>query len=244
MSASDCTAIGGKHLEDGCASSFEQCSWFYAACRVHLFRDHTWLIAESLWPGGGPAAAAHILELGCGPGFYTCRLAQLYPQIVATGIDLSPKLLSRARLRAKRFELSNCNFIEANACALPVPTASVDSIVISRLFLAVTHRFEVICEVFRVLRPGGKCFVAEPISPFRAYMLFRCMQLLNALAGKSSSNCPEFRSAGVMTRETFAAMVRSQPWETSPLEEDGGYQYAICRKAASSAGHHSCQETP
>ena len=243
VSTSDCTAIDGTHLEDSSASAFEQCSWFYAACRVHLFRDHTRLIAESLWPGVGPVAAAHIVELGCGPGFYTCRLAQLYPQIVATGIDLSPKLLSRARLRAKRFELSNCNFIEANACALPMPTGSVDSIVISRLFLAVADRFEVICEVFRVLRPGGTCFVAEPISPFRAYMLFRFMQLLNALAGRTSSNSPEFRSAGVMTRETFAAMVRSQPWETSPLEEDGGYQYAICRKAAPFTGQYSCEET-
>ena len=227
-----------------CASSFEQCSWFYAACRVHLFRDHTRLIARALWPVDGPIKGEHLLELGCGPGFYACRLAQLYPQIVATGIDLSPKLIRRARLRAASFDLSNCSFVEADACALSLPAESVDSIVISRLFLAVTDRFEVIREVFRVLRPGGKCFIAEPISPLRAVMPFRCMQLLNALAGKHSLSCPEFRSAGVMTRESFAAIIRSQPWASSPLEDDGRYQYAVCRKAAHATTNHSRQDTP
>jgi len=219
-------------MENGYASSFEQCSWFYAVCRVHLFRDHTRLIAQSLWSGDGPAAGAHILELGCGPGFYTCRFAQLFPRIMATGIDLSPKLIRRARLRAKNLDLPNCNFVEANACALPLIKESIDAVVISRLFLAVTDRSEVLSEVFRVLRPGGKCFIAEPISPLRAYMPFRCMQLLNTLAGKPSTNCPELRSAGVMTHESFAAMVRSQPWTTSSLEDDGRYQYAVCGKAA------------
>ncbi|MDR3739585.1 MAG: class I SAM-dependent methyltransferase [Terracidiphilus sp.] len=243
MSTSDCTAISGKPVEDGCASSFEQCSWFYAACRVHLFRDHTRLIAESLWPGAGPDAGARILELGCGPGFYSCRFAQVYPQIVATGIDLSPKLIGIARSRAESFHLSNCDFVEADVCALPLPMESVDAIVMSRLFLVVTDRSEVLREVFRVLRPGGRCFIAEPISPLRAYMLFRCMQVLNALAGKATSSCPELRSAGVMTRETFAAMVRSQPWATSSLEEEGRYQYAVCSKGAPATSNHKCQET-
>lgn len=242
VSTSDCTAIGGKHLDSKCASSFERFSWFYAACRIHLFRDHTGLIARSLWSTAGPEAGARIIELGCGPGFYSCRFAQLYPQIVATGVDLSPKLIHIARSRAESFDLPNCDFVEANACALPLPTESVDAIVISRLFLAVRDRFEVLSEVFRLLRPGGKCFIAEPISPFRAYMPLRCMQLLNVLAGKTLSSCPELRSAGVMTRESFSAMVRSQPWATSPVEEDGHYQYSICIKATQTADSHGCQE--
>lgn len=233
MSANDCTAIDGKYIEDGCTSSFEQSSWFYAACRVHLFCDHTRLISRSLWSGDGPDAGAHMLELGCGPGFYACRFAQLYPQILATGIDLSPKLIRRARLRAENLDLSNCDFVQANVCALPLLAESVDSIVISRLFLAVSDRFEVLREVFRVLRPGGKCFVAEPISEFRANIPIRCMQLLNALSGKPSSNCPALRTAGVMTQLSFARMIQSQPWATSILEEDGRYQYAVCGKAAS-----------
>jgi ubiquinone/menaquinone biosynthesis C-methylase UbiE len=233
VNANDCTAIDGKYIEDGCTSSFEQSSWFYAACRVHLFRDHSQLIAQSLWCGGEPQLGSHILELGCGPGFYSCRFAQLYPHILATGIDLSPKLIRKARLRAESLDLRNCDFVEANVCALPLLAESVDAIVISRLFLVVADRFEVLREVFRVLRPGGKCFVAEPISEFRANIPIRCMQLLNALSGKPSSNCPVLRTAGVMTRPSFAGMIQSQPWATSILGEDGRYQYAVCGKAAS-----------
>jgi arsenite methyltransferase len=242
VSTNDCTVIERGYLENGCASSFEQCSWFYAACRVHLFRDHTHLIRQSLWSGGGPHKGAHFLELGCGPGFYACRFAQLFPEIEATGIDLSPKLIRLARSRAVRFDLSNCDFVEANACALPLPAESVDSIVMSRLCLAVTDRSEVLREIFRVLRPGGKCFIAEPISRLRAHLPFRCMQLLNALAGKQSMSCPEFRTAGVMTQESFAAMVQSQQWATSFVGDDGAYQYAVCEKAAQTISYGSCRE--
>ena len=242
VSASDCTAIGRKPLDSTCASSFERFSWFYAACRIHFFRDHTRLIAQSLWSTAGPDAGTRILELGCGPGFYSCRFAQLYPQIVATGVDLSPKLIHIARSRAERLDLSNCDFVEADACALPLPAESVDAVVISRLFLAVTDRFEVLSEVFRLLRPGGKCFIAEPISPLRASMPLRCMQLLSVLAGKKLSSCPELHSAGVMTRHSFSAMLRSQPWTTSSVEEDGRYQYSICIKAAQTVDKLDCQE--
>src|ERR1700712_3602 len=80
-------------------SLFERCSWFYALCRESLFRDHTPEIARSLFPPSGPVPGTHLLELGCGPGFYACRLSQEYPQIRTTGIDLSQRLIQRAKTR-------------------------------------------------------------------------------------------------------------------------------------------------
>jgi hypothetical protein len=60
-------------LRDDPESLFERCSWFYAFCREHLFRDHTTAISQALWPGARPGPETHLLEIACGPGFYACR---------------------------------------------------------------------------------------------------------------------------------------------------------------------------
>ena len=115
-------------------SLFECCGWFYALCREYLFHDHTEEIAQSLFPSGEPSLGTHILELGCGPGFYACRLSQQYPQIRATGIDLSRRLLARAKTRAASRSLRNCTFLHGDAHSLPNPSQSFDAVIVSRLF--------------------------------------------------------------------------------------------------------------
>src|ERR1700738_4469394 len=108
MESSDCD-MPGRTLTHPPDSLFERCSWFYALCREYLFRDHTREINDTLWPTHGPHAHSHVLELGCGPGFYSCTLAEQHPQIKMTGIDLSESLLRRARGRASARKLRNCH---------------------------------------------------------------------------------------------------------------------------------------
>ena len=147
-------------------SLFERCWWFYALCREYLFHDHTPEITASLFPSL-PPVGARVLELGCGPGFYSCQLAQKYPQIEATGFDLSDRLIDRARCRAASRALENCQFLHGDAQSLPDLLYPVEAVIISRLFLIVPCREAVLSEAFRVLRPGGRCFIAEPASVFR-----------------------------------------------------------------------------
>jgi len=54
---------------------------------------------------------ARILDLGCGPGFYTSRLAQQGHQCV--GIDFSPASIRHATERAARERL-NCTYVQAD----------------------------------------------------------------------------------------------------------------------------------
>jgi ubiquinone/menaquinone biosynthesis C-methylase UbiE len=212
-------------------SLFEQCSWFYALCREYLFRDHTQEIACSLFPREGPRPGTRLLELGCGPGFYACRLAQDFPQIHTTGVDLSRSLIERARSRAANRKLNNCTFIHGDVQSLPDPAASVDAIVVSRLFLIVPGKETVLREIFRVLRPGGRCFIAEPTSGFRTRIPLSCMWLLSKLTSSPAGKYREPHQADVMTRPDFATLVQSQPWHAIDLQYDGWYQYAVCRKA-------------
>lgn len=82
----------------------------------HLSQDHDWAsrrqsvieqqvkwIANQLLPG------AQILDLGCGPGFYTHRLAEL--GFHCTGVDFSPASVSWARLQAQNANL-NIDYVQ------------------------------------------------------------------------------------------------------------------------------------
>ncbi|HJX82149.1 MAG TPA: class I SAM-dependent methyltransferase, partial [Candidatus Udaeobacter sp.] len=72
-------------------SLFEHATWVYAFCREHLFRDDTKRIITALWPEGRPAPGTTLIELGCGPGFYSCRLGERFREMLVTGVDRSGK---------------------------------------------------------------------------------------------------------------------------------------------------------
>ncbi len=215
-------------------SLFEGCAWFYALCREYLFRDHTPEIARALFSPNGPAPGTRVLELGCGPGFYACRLSQEYPQIHTTGVDLSKSLIARAKSRAASRSLQNCTFAHGDVHALSDAENFIDAIVVSRLFLIIQNREAVLNEIFRVLRPGGRCFIAEPTSGFRTRIPLTCMWLLSKLNSTPAGKYREPRQADIMTAPDFAALIHSQRWGIVDLQYDGWYQYAICEKAPAS----------
>src|SRR6202012_2316001 len=193
--------VGAKYsgpLQGDPESLFERCSWLYAFCREHLFRDHTAAISHALWPGARPGPDPHVLEIACGPGFYACSLAQRYPDIRITGVDFSQRLLSRAQDRADVRSLKNCRFVRADVLNLSGSLAPVDAIVASRLLMVVGDRRQVLHEIFSSLRPGGRCFIAEPTSALRAALPLWCMQLLARLMGDSSTHFHESGQAAVL----------------------------------------------
>jgi arsenite methyltransferase len=212
-------------------SLFERCSWFYALCREYLFRDHTPEIVQSLFPVERPAPGTRLLELGCGPGFYACRLSEELPHLETTGIDLSHKLIERATSRARSRRLPNCKFQHADAHHLPFETDSIDAIIVSRLFLIVPEKEGIVGEVFRVLKPAGRCFIAEPTSGFRTRFPLAAMWLLARLTTSPAGKYREPHQADVMSRKDFEALIRSRPWGTMEMKYDEWYQYAVCQKA-------------
>jgi arsenite methyltransferase len=213
-------------------SLFERCHWFYAFCREYLFRDHTTEIAAALFPDGEPQVGTKLLELGCGPGVYACKFAQKYPQIETSGMDLSQPLLERARTRAHEMRLSNCFFTQGDAQALPIASSSINVLIVSRLFLIIPDKEAVLAEIFRVLKPGGRCFIAEPTSTFRTRIPLSVMWVLARFSWRPFAQFREPQQADVMTRPTFSALVKGQPWVSVEMADDDWYQTAVCAKRA------------
>src|SRR5947208_2357156 len=107
-------------------SLFEHVAWLYAFCRERLFRDDTERIITSLWANGGALPGTQLIELGCGPGFYSAKLAKRFPTIFVTGVDRSENQLTWARERAVAQGLRNCSFARVNVLNLPFPDAQFD----------------------------------------------------------------------------------------------------------------------
>lgn len=110
----------------------------------------------------GPHATGAILDLACGPGIITSRLATTAHEVVA--FDLTPEMLAKARQRCAAARLSNVTFKEGSATDLPFAEKTFDAVV-TRLSI---HHFEdpdrVIGESWRVLKPGGMFVLADVVS--------------------------------------------------------------------------------
>ena len=101
-----------------------------------------WLAAQ---PG------ERILDLGCGDGQLTERLADAGAQM--RGVDASPQMVAATRARGLVAE-------EANAEALPCADAEFDAVFSNAALHWVRDQEAMMREVHRVLRPSGR-FVAE-----------------------------------------------------------------------------------
>ena len=210
-------------------SLFEHATWVYAFCREHLFRDDTKRIITALWPEGCPAAGTTLIELGCGPGFYSCRLGERFREMSITGVDRSGKQVQWASERAEALQLTNCCFKRINALKLSCSDAAFDVVLASRLLTILPEQAGVIAEMYRVLKPRGRCFVAEPRYALWASIPLLAMWLLVGLI-PSGNGYREPYKATVFSVKGFANLFATQPWKKFRTWQDGRYQYALCEK--------------
>jgi len=100
-----------------------------------------------------------VLDVACGGGIVVCAFA---PHVRhATGIDMTPAMLERARRLAFDKGIANVGWREGDVAHLPWPDASF-SIVVTRFAM---HHFPepraVFAEMRRVCAPGGRMVVAD-----------------------------------------------------------------------------------
>lgn len=214
---------------DGQESLFERFAWVYILFREKCFRDDTERFLHALWPDGPPASGTRLLELGCGPGFYSCRVANRHPTISVLGIDRSARQLDWARTKAREAALQNCRFHRDNVLNLSHPDDSFDALIAARLFTVLPDPERGIAEMHRVLRPGGRCIVAEPRYALWASLPLFAMWVL-ARFTRVRNGYREPARATVLSPASFESLFATQPWARVQVWQDGRYQYALCEK--------------
>jgi ubiquinone/menaquinone biosynthesis C-methylase UbiE len=96
---------------------------------------------------------ATVLEVGCGTGVLTRRLAELPTVGEVVGVDIAGTLLAAAAELAS--SLPNVSFTEADARTLPFGDDSFDAVVFDSTLTHVPGPDEALAEAFRVLRRRG-----------------------------------------------------------------------------------------
>lgn len=101
-------------------------------------------------------SGARVLDLGCGVGDFTARLAELTPGGQVLGVDANPDMVAIARQRYSaahaRFEV--CRAQDLDAVAEPAGYDAVVSVAVLHWVQAADHP-RVLGQVRRALRPGG-----------------------------------------------------------------------------------------
>jgi SAM-dependent methyltransferase len=104
---------------------------------------------------------ARVLEVGCGPGHLSIRLARRHG-LEVTGVDLDPAMVERARANAGRrgdAGQPRPSFLVGDAASLAFPNGSFDLVVST---LSMHHWADPaagLAEIGRVLRPGGRALI-------------------------------------------------------------------------------------
>src|SRR3954463_1353276 len=107
----------------------------------------------------GATAGDTVLDVACGPGLVVAAFAKVCRH--ATGIDLTPAMIEKAREHSAALSLTNVDWRVGNVLPLPFPDRSF-SVVVSRFAF---HHFPdplaVLREMTRVCTRPGRVVVAD-----------------------------------------------------------------------------------
>ncbi|ANP53365.1 ubiquinone/menaquinone biosynthesis C-methylase UbiE [Streptomyces griseochromogenes] len=127
---------------------------------------------DSRFPDDGPAYAAAVADLGLRQGDRVldagCGTGRALPPLRAavgfsgtvTGVDLTPAML-QAAVRAGRDR--DGRLLLADVAALPLRSGSLDAVFAAGLIAHLPRPSENLCELARVVRPGGTLALFHPI---------------------------------------------------------------------------------
>ncbi len=124
-------------------------------------------LRERVLDAAEPIAGACVLDVGCGEGLIGLGALERGARRVVFS-DVSADLLDKCRRRAgARGMLDRCDFVRASADDLgPVVAGSVDVVTLRSVLMYVAAKQDCVRELARVLAPGGRLSLYEPINRF------------------------------------------------------------------------------
>jgi len=103
-----------------------------------------------------PKPGMYVLDVGCGTGNFSIKLAKLGVKVV--GIDISEEMLKIAREKAKRLSLQ-IEFVKMNIYSLQFPSDHFDGVFSMATFEFIREPKKAFEEMMRVLKPSGHLLI-------------------------------------------------------------------------------------
>jgi len=138
------------------------------AAQLKRLMDILYPVRDRVLAGAALKDGETLLDVGCGDGLIAFGSLQSNPGSKAIFSDISSDLLEHARqLAADARLLDRCAFIKASADDLsPIREESVDAVTTRSVLIYVDRKESAFREFHRVLKPGGRLSMYEPINVF------------------------------------------------------------------------------
>lgn len=109
-----------------------------------------------------------LLDVGCGEGIIGFGAIEKSETCHVVFCDISQYLLNHvADLAMQKGLLHRCSFIQASAeNPIPLYESSIDVVAVRSVLIYIDRKQEVFYEFYRIMRPGGRLSIFEPINQF------------------------------------------------------------------------------
>ena len=104
----------------------------------------------------GIKAGFKVVEVGCGPGFFTIPAAEIVGSNgLVYAVDVHPRAIERVQQKSESKGIKNVCPMPTNASNIRLPEQSIDLVFMFGLPYIVGGQENVIFEMHRILKPGG-----------------------------------------------------------------------------------------
>lgn len=150
------------------------------------------------------------LDVGCGPGHLAVALAPFVKH--ATGVDLTPAMLAKARAHQQDSGATNITWQQADATALPFPDATFSLVVSRAMFHHAADPAATLREMIRVAGPCARIAINDLTPPADKSPAFDAIELLRDPSHAHALPADELRALGASLglRELMARSCRTE----------------------------------
>ncbi|HEY7200990.1 MAG TPA: ubiquinone/menaquinone biosynthesis methyltransferase [Candidatus Dormibacteraeota bacterium] len=138
----------------------------------------------------GPPADGRALDVACGSGKLTAELRRLAPRGVVAGLDFSGEML-----RVAAAAEPGPRYVRGDGLRLPFRDGAFDAVTVAFGLRNFADPERGLCEMRRVLRPGGRAVVLEFVRPrrgpvgaaYRAYLVHGLPRVGGLVSGDATA---------------------------------------------------------